>query len=69
MFKKKFYVQLDIKRSLSNREFEVVDGDNANELIITLTDNGAPVDLENCRVLAYSPSRTAKPPSRTRSTA
>lgn len=52
MVKKKFNVQLDIKRSSSNREFEVVDGDNANELIVTLTDNGAPVNLTDCTVLA-----------------
>lgn len=49
---KQFDVQLDIKRSSSNREFEVVEGDNGNELVITLTDDGVPVDLAGCTVIA-----------------
>ena len=50
--KKIFTVTLDMKRAVSNREFEVVDGDNGNVLTVTLTDNGAPVDLSGCSVLA-----------------
>lgn len=50
--KKSFSVSLDISKSISNREFSVVEGDTGNELIITLTDNGKSVDLTGCRVLA-----------------
>lgn len=50
--KKRFDIALDMKRAVSNREFEVVEGDNGNELTVTLTDNGAPVDLTGCSVLA-----------------
>lgn len=50
--KKNFSIALDIKQSTSNRAFEVVEGDNGNVLAITLTDNGAPVALTDCRVLA-----------------
>lgn len=49
---KRFNVELDIKRSSSNREFEVVEGDNGNELVVTLTDDGEPVDLSGCIVIA-----------------
>lgn len=47
-----FEVSLDISRSISNRTFTVVEGDTGNILHITLTDNGLPVDLTDCRVLA-----------------
>lgn len=50
--KKRFEIALDIKRSSSNREFEVVEGDNGNELIITLTDGGEVVELSGCMVCA-----------------
>lgn len=50
--KKRFEIALDIKRSSSNREFEVVEGDNGNELIITLTDGGEEVELNGCMVCA-----------------
>ena len=50
--KKRFSVALDIKRSVSNRAFEVVEGDNGNIIDVTLTDDGQPVDLCGCRVLA-----------------
>ena len=50
--KKRFSVALDIKRSVSNRAFEVVEGDNGNIIDVTLTDDGQPVDLSGCRVLA-----------------
>ncbi|MBE5784405.1 MAG: DUF2479 domain-containing protein [Clostridiales bacterium] len=49
---KRFEVALDISRSISNRAFTVVEGDTGNLLHITLTDNGMPVDLTGCRVLA-----------------
>lgn len=49
--KKNFRVALDIAKSISNREFSVVEGDTGNILTITLTDNGTPVDLTDCRVL------------------
>lgn len=49
---KRFEVALDISRSIANRAFTVVEGDTGNELHITLTDNGVPVDLSGCRVLA-----------------
>ncbi|MCE5235788.1 MAG: phage baseplate upper protein [Eubacteriales bacterium] len=49
---KRFSVALDIKRSVSNRAFEVVEGDNGNIIDVTLTDDGEAVDLTGCRVLA-----------------
>lgn len=52
MVNKTFDIELDIKRSSSNQNFEVVEGDNANIIHITLTDNGEAVDLTDCRVLA-----------------
>lgn len=49
---KSFSVSLDVKRSVANREIEVVEGDNGNIIEVTLTDNGQPVELAGCRVLA-----------------
>ena len=37
---KSFKVTLDIARSISNREFSVVEGDTGNALSITLNDDG-----------------------------
>ena len=42
---KSFKVTLDIARSISNREFSVVEGDTGNTLSITLNDDGKAVDL------------------------
>lgn len=59
---KRFTIALDIKRPASNREFEVVEGDNGNVLEITVTDDGAPVNMADCFVLAVfskSDGRTA----------
>lgn len=50
--KKRFSIALDIKRESSNREFEVVEGDNGNEFVVSLFDGGTPVDLTGCLVLA-----------------
>ncbi len=52
MVQKRFSIALDIKRPTANRDFEVVEGDNSNVLEVTLTDDGAPVDLAGCRVCA-----------------
>lgn len=49
---KEFEIALDITRSISNREFSVVEGDTGNVLHILLTDDGEPVNLSGCRVLA-----------------
>lgn len=49
---KVFNLALDIKKSVSNRAIEVVEGDNGNVIVATLTDNGEAVDLTGCRVLA-----------------
>ncbi len=49
---KEFSISLDTKRSTANREFEVVDGDNGNVLRIALTDDGRPVRLPGCLILA-----------------
>ncbi|HWS30538.1 MAG TPA: hypothetical protein VN512_10580 [Clostridia bacterium] len=49
---KRFSVALDIKRAVSNRAFEVVEGDNGNIISVTLTDDGEAVDLTGCRLLA-----------------
>jgi len=50
--KKRFRIALDISRPLSNRAFTLVEGDTGNELLIVLTDDGVPVDLDGCRVMA-----------------
>ncbi|HWR22179.1 MAG TPA: BppU family phage baseplate upper protein [Feifaniaceae bacterium] len=52
MVQKRFSIALDIKRPTANRDFEVVEGDNSNVLEVTLTDDGAPVDLEGSRISA-----------------
>ncbi|MCH5278581.1 MAG: hypothetical protein J1E60_02200 [Christensenellaceae bacterium] len=49
---KKYEIELDLKRSSSNRGFEVVDGDTGNQIVISLTDSGSPVSLTGQRVLA-----------------
>lgn len=50
--KKRFPIALDVKRSTSLREIEVVEGDNGNVLEITLTDDDTAVDLTDCLVCA-----------------
>lgn len=50
--KKRFEIALDISRPISNRAFTLVEGDTGNELIISLADDGEPVDLAGCRVMA-----------------
>lgn len=50
--RKRFSIALDIKRATANREFEVVEGDNGNILVVTLTDDGAPIDLTGCLICA-----------------
>lgn len=52
MVQKRFSIALDIKRPTANRDFEVVEGDNGNVLEVTLTDDGAAVDLGGCKVCA-----------------
>ena len=51
MVKKTFTFEIDIKQARSTPPPELVEGDNGNEFIITLNDNGEPIDLSNCRVL------------------
>lgn len=63
--KKEFGVSLDIARSISNREFTVVEGDTGNVLKITLNNDGAPVDLTGCRVMALFSNPTAQRCART----
>lgn len=53
IIKKIFKVSLDMKAPTAQRnEWEVVEGDNGNIIEITLTDDGEPVDLSGCKVLA-----------------
>lgn len=52
MVVKNFEIFLDIKRASDNEDFTVIEGDTGNYLHITLTDNGVPVDLTGCRVMA-----------------
>jgi len=47
---KRHYVSVDMYKTSSDT-FEVVEGDTANLIIITLTDRGNPVDLTDCKVL------------------
>lgn len=49
---KEFYVELDLKLATGNRDFTLVEGDTGNIIHVTLTDDGAPVCLTDCRVLA-----------------
>ncbi len=50
---KTFRVSLDMKAPTAQRnEWEVVEGDNGNIIEITLMDDGVPVDLTGCKVLA-----------------
>ncbi len=49
---KRFSLALDISRPISNRAFTLVEGDTGNELTIALTDDGEPVNLSGCRVMA-----------------
>lgn len=49
---KTFNIALDVKRPVSNRDFEVVDGDTGNKLCVALSDGGTPVSLADCRVVA-----------------
>ena len=51
MVKKTFTFDIDIKKARSTPPPELVEGDNGNEFAVTLTDNGVPVDLTDCRVL------------------
>lgn len=52
MVKKTFYVNLDIKQPSTNPDIVVVEGDNGNEIVVTLADGGVAVDLTDCRILA-----------------
>lgn len=52
MVNKTFNIDVDIKESLTNRPFEVVQGDTGNIINISVLDDGQPVDLTGCRVLA-----------------
>ena len=52
MVNKTFNIDVDIKESLTNRPFEVVQGDTGNIINISVLDDGQPVDLAGCRVLA-----------------
>lgn len=50
---KDFIVNLDLEKSSVNERFEVVEGDNANGIIVNLTKDGVPVDLsEATRIVA-----------------
>ena len=47
---KRFELPLDLKAATPARHFEVVEGDTGNVLVITLTDGGEPVELEDTTV-------------------
>ncbi len=49
---KTFEIRLDMKKAVSNQPITVVQGDNGNVFVVTLTDNGVAVDVTGCRVLA-----------------
>ena len=52
MVTKTFEIQLDLKQASTNPRMIVVGGDTANFFHVTLTDDGVPVDLTDCRVIA-----------------
>lgn len=47
-----FYIDLDIKYSASNREIILKEDDTGIRFHINLTDDGEPVDLSGCRIVA-----------------
>lgn len=49
---KTFPFAVDLTKPVTNEEFRVKQGDTGNILEITLTDDGTPVNLSNCRVVA-----------------
>lgn len=49
---KEFSIDLDLKRTVPARPFEVVDGDTGNTLVINITDEGEAVDLTDKYVTA-----------------
>lgn len=49
---KSFSVNIDLKRPLAIRPFEVVEGDTGNVITLSVTDDGAAVRLANCLVTA-----------------
>lgn len=52
MVNKTFNIPLDLKVPSASYDVEVVEGDNGNIFVITLTDDGDTVDLSGCKVLA-----------------
>ena len=54
---KKFYITLDINREDTNPAFHLIEGDTANQLIITLVDNGTAVDLSTALINIVVSSR------------
>lgn len=56
---KTFPITIDLRRGVSYEEFELVEGDNGNELVLSLVDDNVPVDLSECDVrLTFSHSGT-----------
>ena len=49
---KKFEVPVDLKKPAAIRDFELVEGDTGNEIEVTVSDGGTPVELTGCTVLA-----------------
>lgn len=49
---KEFSIVLDLKRPVSNTDFEVVEGDTENYINITLTDDGEAVNIPQNKVVA-----------------
>ncbi len=55
---KEFEVAIDLKKTLPTEPFEVVEGDTGNRIVVTLTDDGAAVPLDDMLVTAvFSSSR------------
>lgn len=49
---KTFETEVDLKRTIPSRPFEVVDGDTGNILTVTVTDGGEAVTLTDCHIMA-----------------
>lgn len=57
MVNKTFELTIDLKRPMSNREFELVGEDSGNIIICNLFDDGQPLNLTGCRVCAVFAKR------------
>lgn len=60
--KKSFDFTVDIRRTVSNLDYELVAGDTGNEFLIRVTDDSEPVDLTDAAIVAaFAPPGASAP--------